>query len=260
MLWIDRVRLTMRRGWDRVDATLVDSRFVKRKVWGGESPGSFEIWEYMVDVPGRSGGAVVRLTFTEKQFKVRGAPERGNVVPVIVNAKRTKLMFNLSDPRIDQEGWVDEQVRRRKQRDDERFEARRAGREPEPDPDDTERRRSGSHRLETTTVGAMLWSVQNRIGAVGLPVAEWAAAANALLRDDASVRWSDVSATYERDELALDGSRLAGLSVHVLIAAADAVSAAELVELSVTQALFDVVGDREVGWTADDWKAIPAQN
>jgi hypothetical protein len=41
-------------------------------------------WEFMVDVLGRSGGAVVRLTFTEKKFKVRGAPERENVVPVIV--------------------------------------------------------------------------------------------------------------------------------------------------------------------------------
>ncbi len=212
-------------------------------MWGGDSPGSFEIWEYMVDVPGRSGGAAVRLTFTEKKFKVRGAPERGNVVPVIVNAKRTKLMFDLSDPRIDQEGWVDEQVTRRKQRDDERFEALRAGREPSGPCDNT----------------ARLWSVQSRIGAVGLPVAEWAAAANALLRDDASVRSADVSATFERDELALDGNQLAGLSVHVLIAAADAVSAAELVELSVTQALFDVAGDREVGWTADDWIAVPAQ-
>ena len=130
MLWIDRVRLALRRGWERVDATLVDSRFVKRKVWGGESPGSFEIWEYMVDVPGPSGGAAVRLTFTEKKFKVRGEPERGNVVPVLVNAKRTKAMFDLSDPRIDREGWVDDQVRQRKQRDDERFEALRAGREP----------------------------------------------------------------------------------------------------------------------------------
>jgi hypothetical protein len=239
MLWIDRVRLALRRGWDRVDATFVDSRFVKRKVWGGDSPGSFEIWEYMVDVPGRGGVAAVRLTFTEKKFKVLGEPERGGVVPVIVNAKRTKVMFDLSDPRIDQEGWVDEQVSRRKQRDDERFEALRAGREP---------------------VGPMLWSVQSRIGAVGLPVAEWAAAANALLRDDASVRRSDVSATFERDELDRDGGQLAALSVHVLIAAADAVSAAELVELSVAQALFDVAGDREVGWTAEDWKAIPAQD
>ena len=130
MLWIDRVRLALRRGWNRVDATFVDSRFVERKVWGGDNPGSFEIWEYMVDVPGRDGGVAVRLTFTEKKFKVRGEPRRGSVVPVIVNAKRTKAMFDLSDPRIDQEGWVDEQVTRRKQRDDERFEALRAGREP----------------------------------------------------------------------------------------------------------------------------------
>jgi hypothetical protein len=239
MLWIDRVRLAMRRGWDRVDATLVDSRFVKRKVMSGDNPGSFEIWEYMVDVPGRDGGAAVRLTFTEKQFKVRGAPDRGTVVPVIVNAKRTKAMFDLSDPRIDQEGWVDEQVARRKQRDDERFEALRSGQDAD--------------------VESGLWSVQNTIGAAGLPVAEWAAAANALLRDDASVRRSDVSVTYDPDELAPDGSQLAGLSVDVLIAAADAVSAAELVELSVTQALFDIAGDQEVGWTADEWKAVPAR-
>jgi hypothetical protein len=238
MLWIDRVRLALRRGWERVDATFVDSRFVKRKVWGGESPGSFEIWEYLVDVPSRSGGAAVRLAFTEKKFKVRGEPERGSVVPVIVNAKRTKVMFDLSDPRIDQEGWVDEQVKQRKQRDDERFEALRAGREP---------------------AGPMLWSVRSTIGAAGLPVAEWAAAANALLRDDASVRRSDVSATFERDELALDGSQPAGLSVHVVIAAADAVSAADLVELSVAQALFDVAGEQEVRWTADDWIAEPAR-
>jgi hypothetical protein len=130
MLWIDRVRLGLRRGWDRVDATFVDSRFVKRKVWGGDNPGSFEVWEYMVDVPSRSGGAAVRLTFTEKKFKVRGEPKRASAVPVIVNAKRTKVMFDLSDPRIDQEGWFDEQATQRKQRDDARFEALRAGREP----------------------------------------------------------------------------------------------------------------------------------
>jgi hypothetical protein len=78
----------------------------------------------------------VRLTFKEKTFKVRGVPARGDVVPVVINAKRTKAMFNLSDPRIDEEGWVDEQLPRRKQRDDERFEARLAGREPEPDPEE----------------------------------------------------------------------------------------------------------------------------
>lgn len=90
----------------------------------------------MIDVPGPSGGAPVRLTFKEKTFKVRGAPERGDVVPVIVNAKRTKAMFDLSDPRIDGDGWIEAQAKRRKQRDDERFEALRAGREPAPEAED----------------------------------------------------------------------------------------------------------------------------
>jgi len=44
-----------------------------------------------------------------------------------------------------------------------------------------------------------------------------------------------------------------------LIVAADAVSAATTVERLVMRALFDVVGDREVGWTAYDWEAVPAQ-
>jgi hypothetical protein len=66
----------LRRGWDRVDATLVDSRFVERKL--------------------RSADGRRRLGY----------------------------------------GWVEEQEKRREQRDDERFEARLAGREPEPDPDE----------------------------------------------------------------------------------------------------------------------------
>ena len=49
----------------------MDSRFVARKTYSGDNAGSFQIWEYMVDVPGRSGGAAVRLTFKEKTFKVR---------------------------------------------------------------------------------------------------------------------------------------------------------------------------------------------
>ena len=133
MLWSDRLRLGLRRSWDRVDATLVDSRLVERKLHSGDNAGSFQIWEYMVDVPGPSG-APVRLSFKEKTFKIRGAPQSGDVVPILVNAKRTKAMFDLSDPRIDGVAWLDEQDRRRKERDDARFEARRAGREPEPDP------------------------------------------------------------------------------------------------------------------------------
>jgi hypothetical protein len=44
-----------------------------------------------------------------------------------------------------------------------------------------------------------------------------------------------------------------------LIDAGEAVSAAVTVEQSVMTALFDVVGDKEVGWTAYDWEALPVR-
>ncbi len=90
----------------------------------------------MVDVPSHSGGKPVRLTFKGQSDRVRGEAKRGRVVPVAVNRKRTKAMFDYSDPRIDPDGWFHEQERQRKEREDARFEARRAGREPEPDPED----------------------------------------------------------------------------------------------------------------------------
>lgn len=45
LLWIDRIRLALRRRWDRIDATLVDSRFVERKLYSSDNPSSFQIWE-----------------------------------------------------------------------------------------------------------------------------------------------------------------------------------------------------------------------
>jgi hypothetical protein len=103
----------------------------------------------------------------------------------------------------------------------------------------------------------VLWSVQNSIGATGLPVDDWAGAATALLRDNSSVHSAIVLVTDEEDEVALDGSRLAGLSIDVLIVAPDAVTAAATVERAVTETLFKLVGDREVGWTSYDWAAVP---
>jgi hypothetical protein len=108
------------------------------------------------------------------------------------------------------------------------------------------------------TVASMLWSVRNSIGATGLPIDDWAGAAAALLRDDPSVRSAIVLATDQEDEVALDGSRLAGLSVDVLIVATDAVTAAATVEQALVGTLFELVGDREVGWTSYDWAAVPA--
>jgi len=135
MHWFDGFRLSLRRRWDRVEATFVDSRSVALKLRDSDgSSGAYEIYEYMVDVPGRDGGPPVRMTFKEKSYKVRNGLKRGTAVPVVVNAKRTTAMFDLADPRVDQDGLFEAQRRERKERDDARFEALRAGRPPGSDP------------------------------------------------------------------------------------------------------------------------------
>lgn len=135
MHWFDGFRLSLRRRWDRVEATFVDSRSVALKLRDSDgSSGAYEIHEYMVDVPGRNGGPPVRMTFKERSYKVRNGLKRGTAVPVVVNAKRTKAMFDLTDPRVDQDGLFEAQRRERKERDDARFEALRAGRPPGSDP------------------------------------------------------------------------------------------------------------------------------
>ena len=63
---------------------------------------------------------------------MRGHRERGDIVPVIVNAERTKTMFDLSDERIDEHGWVQASGQRGKKEGDERFETRRKGPSPAP--------------------------------------------------------------------------------------------------------------------------------
>ncbi len=120
------MRLAVKPRWDRLDATIVDTRFVARKLRSSDgASGSFEIREYMIDVAGRDGGEAVRMTFTEQSDRVLGEPERGRVVPVAVNRRRTKAMFDYSDPRIDADGQFREQERTRQEREDARFEARR---------------------------------------------------------------------------------------------------------------------------------------
>lgn len=105
------------------------------------------------------------------------------------------------------------------------------------------------------TVALLLWSVRNQFGADGLPAEAWAAAADALLRAETTVQSAKVVATHEEDELALDGTHICGLSVAVVIKAADAGSATGLVERLVVEALWSVLGDREAAWTAYDWQA-----
>jgi hypothetical protein len=97
--------------------------------------------------------------------------------------------------------------------------------------------------------------VENGIGADGIPVEAWADRARALLLSLSEVRAVDVVATFDDDWD--DEPPVAGLSINVRIEHLDGEAAAAIVEQTMMSALFDVVGDQEVGWTADDWTARP---
>jgi hypothetical protein len=113
-------------GWKKADAKLIDQRFVRRDAYNVHQPGSsYQVWEYMVELAG-ADRAPVRLTFEEKTFKVKD-PQIGDMVPVLVNRKRTKACFDLKDPRIDAIAALDARAKARKARDEARFEAKRKG-------------------------------------------------------------------------------------------------------------------------------------
>jgi hypothetical protein len=112
-------------GWQKVDAKLIGHRFVRRDSYNVHDTGAFQVWEYLVELPGVDGEPV-RLAFEEKTFKV-DLPPVGKMVPVLVNKKRTKAMFDLDDERIDAVGRLTRKEKARRARDDERFEKRRKG-------------------------------------------------------------------------------------------------------------------------------------
>lgn len=109
-----------RLGWDRVEATLIDQRFLERGAYNVRSPVRYQVWEYLVEFPGEDG-TTVRLPIKEKTFKV-DLPEIGGTVPVLVNRRRTKAAFDLKDPRIDAVGRLEAKEKRRKEADRARFE------------------------------------------------------------------------------------------------------------------------------------------
>ena len=113
-------------GWGKVDAKLIDQRFLRRDSYNVHHSGSsYQVWEYMVELPG-ADGMPVRLTIEEKTFKLKD-PQIGDTVPVLVNKKRTKAAFNLKDPRIDAAAALQAKEEARKARDEARFEAKRKG-------------------------------------------------------------------------------------------------------------------------------------
>jgi hypothetical protein len=123
-------------GWDHVDAKLIDQRFLRRGDYNVQTPGSYQVWEYIVELT-EADGRTVRLPIKEKTFKLK-LPDIGGTVPVVVNKGRTKATFDLKDPRIDAIGALKEAEAARKERDEARFDARLKGLDP-PEDDDAER-------------------------------------------------------------------------------------------------------------------------
>jgi hypothetical protein len=115
-------------GWDHIEAKLIDQRFLRRDDYNVETPGSYQVWEYIVEFAGPDGAAV-RLPIKEKTFKV-DLPDIGGTVPILVNRKRTKAAFDLKDPRIDAVGALKRKQKARKEREEARFEARLRGEDP----------------------------------------------------------------------------------------------------------------------------------
>jgi hypothetical protein len=123
-------------GWDHIEATLIDQRFLERGDYNVRQPGSYQVWEYLVEFMDADGNTV-RLPIKEKTFKLR-LPDIGGTVPVLVNKRRTKAAFDLKDPRIDAIAALNRAQKARKERDEARFEARLKGLDP---PDDETLRR-----------------------------------------------------------------------------------------------------------------------
>ena len=105
-------------GWDRIDATLIDQRFLERGDYNVNTPGSYQVWEYLVEFT--DAGGTHRLPIKEKTFKLK-LPELGGTVPIRVNGKRTKAVFDLGDPRIDAIAALKKKEAARKARDEARF-------------------------------------------------------------------------------------------------------------------------------------------
>jgi hypothetical protein len=108
--------------WTRLDAKLIDQKFVRRDAWNAKRPVYYQVWDYMVELPGLDGNRK-RLAIREKTYKLN-LPEIGRMVPVLVNKRRTKAKFDLKDPRIDAVAKLKATERERKARDEARFKAK----------------------------------------------------------------------------------------------------------------------------------------
>jgi hypothetical protein len=74
-------------------------------------PGIVQVWDYLVEVPGRDGQPV-RLTIRVKGIGF-DLPEPGHMVPVLVNRRRTKAAFDVDDPSISRSAQYDHGLKER---------------------------------------------------------------------------------------------------------------------------------------------------
>ena len=105
------------RRWEKAEAKFIDNKFVRRVTQEGSE--TFQTWDYMVEITDNSGHQK-RLVIREHSFKL-DLPEIGEMVPVLVNRKRTKAIFELMGSRIDIGAGAKRQERIEKERAERRF-------------------------------------------------------------------------------------------------------------------------------------------
>lgn len=90
----------LRIGWEKAQAKFVARNRVRKSIQNREHGPSFvlQVWDFMVEVPG-TDGQPTRLVIRVKNPNL-DLPELGGTVPVLVNRRRSKAVFDLDDPSI----------------------------------------------------------------------------------------------------------------------------------------------------------------
>lgn len=118
-----------RRFRDRVDAKLIDKRFLRREHFQQNEVQTtpYTVDEYMVELVGVDG-APVRLLIEEKSYNLNVPPPAvGDTVALLVNEKRTQAVFDRKDPSNDFMAAEGAREAARKDRDEARFKAKLEG-------------------------------------------------------------------------------------------------------------------------------------
>ncbi len=121
-------RPVFRMGLTREQGKLISQYRVKEYFQPGTNGRMVQVWDYLVEVPGRDGRPV-RLTIRVKGLGF-DLPEPGHMVPVLVNRRRTKAAFDVDDPSISRSARYDLGAKQRDAKaaaDKAKFDALRSG-------------------------------------------------------------------------------------------------------------------------------------